>query len=161
MQRIAFVSAELTRAGAAVIAAPIAPYEHSRELARETIIQSGGAGGNFFVVYVATPLEHCEKTDRKGVYAKARRGEIQGFTGIDDVYEIPEHPDLTVDLTAQSVPEIVHSKCKTPSIGRLIDDLIGRYCLASRNQWIVVKIFAIQHLHRIDTITCAQVRGHR
>jgi sulfate adenylyltransferase len=110
MQRIAFVAAELTRAGAAVIAAPIAPYERSRELARETVIQSGGAGGNFFLIHVATPLEHCEKTDRKGVYARARRGEIQGFTGVDDVYEIPEHPNLRVDVTTQSVPEIVHSK---------------------------------------------------
>ena len=110
IQRIAFVAAELTRAGAAVIAAPIAPHEHSREAARETVLQSGGAGGNFFLIYVATPLEHCEKTDRKGVYAKARRGEISGFTGVDDAYERPERPSLTVDVTKQSVPEIVHSK---------------------------------------------------
>jgi sulfate adenylyltransferase len=110
MQRIAFVSAELTRAGAAVIAAPIAPHERSRELARETILHSGGAGGNFFLIYVATPLEHCEKTDRKGIYASARRGEIQGFAGVDDVYEVPERSDLTVDVTTQSVPEIVHSE---------------------------------------------------
>lgn len=110
MQRIAFVAAELTRAGAAVIAAPIAPYEDSREAARETILQSGGAGGNFFLVHVATPLEHCEKTDRKGMYAQARRGEIKGFTGVDDVYETPKRPDLTVDVTKQSVAEIVHSK---------------------------------------------------
>jgi sulfate adenylyltransferase len=80
--RIAFVAAELTRAGAAVVAAPIAPYESVRKAAKETILQSGGAGANFFLIYVATPLEHCEKTDRKGNYAKARRGEIQGFTGI-------------------------------------------------------------------------------
>jgi sulfate adenylyltransferase len=45
-------------------------------------MQSGGAGANFFLIHVATPLEHCEKTDRKGNYAKARRGEIKGFTGI-------------------------------------------------------------------------------
>jgi sulfate adenylyltransferase len=109
IQRIAFVSAELARAGAAVIAAPIAPYERSRNTARDTIQQTGGAGGNFFLIYVATPLEYCEKTDRKGNYAKARRGEIKGFTGIDDVYEPPSKPDLTVDVTQQTIPEIVHS----------------------------------------------------
>jgi len=61
------------------------------------------------LIHVATPLEYCEKTDRKGVYAKARRGEIQGFTGVDEVYETPERADLTVDAATQSVPEIVHS----------------------------------------------------
>ncbi|RDB25488.1 Sulfate adenylyltransferase [Hypsizygus marmoreus] len=108
-QRIAFVAAELTRAGAAVIAAPIAPHERSRDAAREIVLHSGGAGGNFFLIHVATSLEYCEKTDRRGIYAKARRGEIKGFTGVDDVYETPERADLTVDVTKQSIPEIVHS----------------------------------------------------
>jgi len=107
--RIAFVAAELTRAGAAVIAAPIAPYEAARNAARDVVMHSGGAGANFFLIHVATPLEHCEKTDRKGNYAKARRGEIKGFTGIDDVYEVPSKADVTVDITQQTVPEIVHS----------------------------------------------------
>ena len=49
-------------------------------------------------------------TDRKGIYAKARKGEIKGFTGVDDVYEAPKKADLTVDVTTQSVPEIVHSE---------------------------------------------------
>jgi len=109
IQRIAFVASELSRAGAAVIAAPIAPYEHSRVAAREHILSSAGSGANFFLIYVASPLEHAEKTDRKGVYAKARRGEIKGFTGIDDVYEPPKKADLTVDVTQQTIPEIVHS----------------------------------------------------
>ncbi|TDL25887.1 ATP-sulfurylase [Rickenella mellea] len=109
IQRIAFVSAELSRAGAAVIAAPLAPYEHSREAARETVLQFGGAGGNFFLIHVATPLAHCEATDRKGQYGKARRGEIKGFTGVDDPYEEPEHAEIIVDVTKQTVPEIVHS----------------------------------------------------
>jgi sulfate adenylyltransferase len=109
LQRIAFVAAELARAGAAVIASPLAPHESSRAAARETILQSGGAGGNFFLVHVATPLEHCEKTDRRGVYARARSGEIKNFTGVSDSYEAPERPDLVVDVTKQSVPEIVHS----------------------------------------------------
>ncbi|PVG00337.1 putative sulfate adenylyltransferase [Serendipita vermifera] len=109
ISRIAFVAAELTRAGAAVIATPTAPYERARKTARDIVQQSGGAGGNFFLIHVATPLEYCEKTDRKGVYARARRGEIKGFTGIDDVYETPEKADLTVDITKQTVPEVVHS----------------------------------------------------
>jgi sulfate adenylyltransferase len=79
-------------------------------VARETVLQSGGASGNFFVIHVATPLQYCEKTDRKGVYTKARSGEIKGFTGVDDVYEVPKRADLTVDVTTQSVPEIVHSE---------------------------------------------------
>lgn len=82
IQRIAFVTAELTRAGAAVIAAPTAPYERSRKAARETVMQNGGSGANFFLIHVATPLAACEKTDRRGFYARARRGELKGFTGI-------------------------------------------------------------------------------
>ncbi|PBK58878.1 ATP-sulfurylase [Armillaria solidipes] len=108
-ERIAFVAAELARAGAAVVAAPIAPQERTRQAVKDTIIHSGGAGGNFFLIHVATPLEHCEKTDRRGVYARARRGEIVGFPGVDQEYETPSGADLTVDVVSQSVPEIVHS----------------------------------------------------
>lgn len=104
VQRIAFVAGELTRAGAAVIAAPIAPFEESRQRARETVT----ASGSFFLVHVATPLEYCEKTDKRGVYAKARRGEIKGFTGVDDIYETPKAVDLTVNVEQQSVRSIVH-----------------------------------------------------
>ncbi|EAL92915.1 Sulfate adenylyltransferase [Aspergillus fumigatus] len=105
IQRIAFVAGELTRAGAAVIASPIAPYEESRNAARDAVTQ---AGGNFFLVHVATPLEYCEKTDKRGIYAKARRGEIKGFTGVDDPYETPSKADLTVDVSKQTVRSIVH-----------------------------------------------------
>ncbi|KAJ3973710.1 hypothetical protein EV361DRAFT_39200 [Lentinula raphanica] len=108
-QRIAFVSAELARSGAAVIAAPIAPLESTRQSVKDTIIHSGGAGGNFFLIHVATPLEHCEKSDRKGIYARARKGDIQGFVGVDAAYEKPENADLVVDVTTQSIPGIVHS----------------------------------------------------
>ncbi|KAF3397489.1 Sulfate adenylyltransferase [Talaromyces pinophilus] len=104
IQRIAFVAAELTKAGAAVIAAPIAPYESSRKVAKDTI----SAVGTFILVHVATPLEYCEKTDKRGIYAKARRGEIKGFTGVDDPYEAPAKADLVVDVEKQSVRSIVH-----------------------------------------------------
>ena len=104
IQRIAFIAAELTKAGAAVIAAPIAPFEESREQARETVAQYG----SFYLVHVATSLEYSEKTDKRGVYAKARNGEIKGFTGVDDPYEIPKKADITVDLEKTSVRSAVH-----------------------------------------------------
>ncbi|KAI9893052.1 MAG: Sulfate adenylyltransferase [Vezdaea aestivalis] len=102
--RIAFVASELTRAGAAVIAAPIAPFDGARKAAKELVSKSG----EFFLVHIDTPLEWCEKTDKRGIYAKARRGEIQGFTGVDDPYEKPEKPDLRVDLSTSEVREVVH-----------------------------------------------------
>ncbi|OAQ86313.1 sulfate adenylyltransferase [Purpureocillium lilacinum] len=104
ISRIAFVASELTKAGAAVIAAPIAPFEAARQQARELVEKSGP----FFLVHVATPLEYCEKNDRRGIYKKARAGEIKGFTGVDDPYENPAKADLVVDLEKQNVRSIVH-----------------------------------------------------
>ncbi|KAI1474663.1 hypothetical protein K445DRAFT_320686 [Daldinia sp. EC12] len=102
--RIAFVAGELTRSGAAVIAAPIAPFDKDRAAAREAVEKYG----DFYLVHVATPLEYCEKTDKRGIYAKARAGEIKGFTGVDDPYEAPSKPDLVVDCEKQTVRSIVH-----------------------------------------------------
>lgn len=104
ISRIAFVAAELTKAGAAVIAAPIAPFESARKAAKELVSQYG----SFFLIHVATSLEYAEKTDKRGVYARARRGSVKGFTGVDDPYEVPQKPDLKVDIECQSVREIVH-----------------------------------------------------
>ncbi|WOO82298.1 Sulfate adenylyltransferase [Vanrija pseudolonga] len=97
--RIGFVASELTKAGAAVIAAPTAAYERSRKAIRDAVT---GPGGNFFLVHVATPLEHCQKADRRGLYKRARTGEL-------DDYEAPTNADFTCDLRTDSVPEIVHS----------------------------------------------------
>ncbi|KAI1493196.1 putative sulfate adenylyltransferase [Biscogniauxia mediterranea] len=102
--RIAFVAAELTRSGAAVIAAPIAPFDNDRFSAKEAVEKYG----DFYLVHVATPLEYCEKTDKRGVYARARAGEFKGFTGVDDPYEPPSKPDLVVDCEKQTVRSIVH-----------------------------------------------------
>ncbi|ORZ09622.1 sulfate adenylyltransferase [Absidia repens] len=102
--RQAFVAGELTRAGAAAIVAPIAPYDAARKQARKTIEKSGG----FYLVHVATPLEECIKRDRDSVYEKAKKGEIKEFTGINDPYEVPEDADLVVDVTKQSVSQAVH-----------------------------------------------------
>merc|ERR1712230_277570 len=94
-----FVAAELTKAGAAVIAAPIAPFDEARKDARDTVERFG----SFFLVHVATPLEYCEKTDKRGVYARARRNSIKNFTGVNDPYEAPGDADLTVDCSKQTV----------------------------------------------------------
>jgi sulfate adenylyltransferase len=102
--RIAFVAAELTKAGAAAIAAPIAPFQQSRQAAKDTVEKYG----SFFLVHVATPLEYAEKTDRRGIYAAARAGEIKGFTGVDDPYEAPEKADLVVDVSKTNVRTAVH-----------------------------------------------------
>ncbi|CAG8560856.1 17433_t:CDS:2, partial [Racocetra fulgida] len=102
--RIGFVSSELTKAGAAVIAAPIAPYAEARNHARSLVEAYGG----FYLIHVNTPLEYCIKTDRKGIYKKAQSGEIKGFTGVDDPYEKPTDADIVVDPSKQSVSEICH-----------------------------------------------------
>ncbi|KAJ2516172.1 Sulfate adenylyltransferase [Coemansia sp. RSA 1939] len=102
--RIGFVAAELTRAGAACIAAPIAPFAAARDSVRQQVAKSGG----FYLVHVATPLETCIANDRAGVYRRAIAGEIKGFTGIDDVYEAPESPDLVADITKAPISQIVH-----------------------------------------------------
>lgn len=98
--RIGFVASEITKNGGVAICAPIAPYDATRREVREMISQYGG----FILVYVATPLEVCEKRDRKGLYAKARAGLIKGFTGIDDPYEPPEDAEIVID-TSQLSPE--------------------------------------------------------
>ena len=139
------MAAELARSGAAVISSSIAPYERSRAAARDHIVHTAGSGGNVFTIHVATPLEHCEATDRKGRYAAAHRGEIKGFTGVDDVYEVPERADLTVDVTKQSVPEIVHSKYPFVTLQHGINLrvsenslLLFRYCSFVRNEFVAL-----------------------
>ncbi len=99
--RIGFVAAEVTKNGGVAICAPIAPYRATRRMVRETI----EAGGGFIEVYVSTPVELCERRDRKGLYAKARAGVIQGVTGIDDPYEEPENPEVVIDTETLS-PEL-------------------------------------------------------
>jgi len=95
VRRIGFVAGEITKNRGIAICAPIAPYESTRFETRKTIEEYGG----FFEIHVATPIEVCEKRDRKGMYAKARAGLIKGFTGVDDPYEIPETPELRIDTT--------------------------------------------------------------
>lgn len=95
IQRIGFVANEITKNRGIAICAPIAPYEAVRRQIRELISEHGA----FIEVYVATALEVCESRDRKGLYAKARAGLIRDFTGIDDPYEAPAHPEVELDTT--------------------------------------------------------------
>ncbi len=99
--RIGYVAAEITKNGGVAICAPIAPYSKTRKEVRSMIEDVGG----FVEVYVNTPLEECEKRDRKGLYAMARAGKIKGFTGIDDPYEEPENPEMIID-TLEMSPEL-------------------------------------------------------
>ena len=90
--RIGFVAGEITRHGGAVICAAISPYRATRNEARKMV------GENRFIeVFVDTPIEVCEARDVKGLYARARRGQITGFTGVDDPYEAPVKPEIRLD----------------------------------------------------------------
>ncbi len=100
IRRIGYVASEITKNGGIAICAPIAPYDSVRQQVRELIQPYGG----FILVHIATSLEVCESRDRKGLYAKARAGIIQQFTGISDVYETPEDAEVSID-TADLTPE--------------------------------------------------------
>ena len=95
VRRIGFVASEITKNRGIAICAPIAPYTNTRREIRHSIEANGG----FFEIHIATPIEECEKRDRKGMYAKAKAGLIKGFTGVDDPYEVPEFPELRIDTT--------------------------------------------------------------
>ena len=99
--RIGFVASEITKNGGVAICAPIAPYAATRRRVRAMIEAVGG----FVEIHVATPLEVCEARDRKGLYARARAGLIESFTGISDPYEAPEQPELRLDTTDTSPDE--------------------------------------------------------
>lgn len=98
--RIGFVASEIVRHGGVVICAAVSPYSAARNEVRQMM-----SGGTFVEIFVDTPLEVCEQRDTKGMYAKARRGEITGFTGIDDPYEVPENAEVTLDSVAFGIEE--------------------------------------------------------
>ncbi|MCB1902928.1 MAG: adenylyl-sulfate kinase, partial [Gammaproteobacteria bacterium] len=107
IRRIGFVASEITKNGGVAICAPIAPYRETRRAVRELIEEHGA----FIEIHVATPLEVCEARDRKGLYAKARKGIIPDFTGVSDPYDIPVCPELRLDTSslspAQAVQEVL------------------------------------------------------
>lgn len=106
VSRIGFVAAEIARHGGVAICSPIAPFADTRDAVRRMVAE---AGGEFVLVHVATPLAECERRDRKGLYARARRGEIADFTGISSPYEEPADADLTLDTTGREIPVLVRS----------------------------------------------------
>ena len=100
VKRIGFVSHLLTKYGVFVIVAAVSPYREARDWCRRQI-------GSFVEVFVETPVAVCEERDVKGLYRKARAGEIQGFTGVDDAYEEPLRPEVKVQTTVENVDESV------------------------------------------------------
>lgn len=97
-RRMAFLASRLEHHGVVVVAAFVSPYRESRAYARSL-------ARRFIEVHVATPLEECERRDVKGLYARARKGELRQFSGIDDPYEPPVNAELTIDTSEVSVGE--------------------------------------------------------
>jgi len=106
IRRIGWVCRLLSRNGAVAISAAISPYKAIRDEVRDM-------HDRFVEVYVNTPLEVAEKRDVKGLYKKARAGEIKGFTGIDDPYEAPENPEIVIETDNESVEESTNKIIRT------------------------------------------------
>jgi adenylylsulfate kinase len=100
LRRTGYMASRLAAHGVTVVASFVSPYRASREFIRRLC-------PGFLEIFVATPLDECERRDVKGLYARARRGEISNFTGIDDPYEPPEHPELMLDTRALTVDQCV------------------------------------------------------
>ncbi len=105
IRRVGYLASRLQAHGVFVIGSFISPYKESREFVRNLC-------EDFVEIYISTPLEECERRDVKGLYEKAREGEITQFTGIDDPYETPENPELEIDTTNISVDEAVEMVIK-------------------------------------------------
>ncbi len=100
IKRVGYLASRLQAHGVFVIGSFISPYKESRDFVRNLC-------EDFVEIYISTPLEECERRDVKGLYEKARNGEITQFTGIDDPYEAPENPELEIDTTDISVDDAV------------------------------------------------------
>ena len=98
--RIGFVASEITRHNGVALCAAISPYRATRNEVRKMV-----GGDKFIEVFVDTPIEVCEGRDVKGLYAKARRGQFTGFTGVDDPYEAPIDPEITLDTVKNNPAE--------------------------------------------------------
>lgn len=100
IRRVGFLAGLLEKHGVFVVVSLVSPYEDARAFARDL-------AKRFIEVYLSTPLETCEKRDPKGMYAKARKGLISHFTGVDDPYEPPTRPEVTIDTARVSAPDAV------------------------------------------------------
>jgi sulfate adenylyltransferase len=112
IRRIGFVAAEIVRHGGLVLCAAVSPYRATRDESRALV-----GADRFIEVFVDTPIDVCESRDSKGLYAKARRGELKGFTGIDDPYEPPAVPEVTLDTVGHSAAD---------NAGRILEELRAR-----------------------------------
>ncbi|HMM40686.1 MAG TPA: bifunctional sulfate adenylyltransferase/adenylylsulfate kinase, partial [Thermomicrobiales bacterium] len=121
IRRIGFVAAEIVRHGGVVIGAAISPYRATRDEVREMV-----GADRFIEVFVDTPLEVCESRDSKGLYAKARRGEISDFTGINDPYEPPVTPEITLDTVTSSPEE---------NAARIVEYLVAQGFVRPDERW--------------------------
>ena len=122
IERIGWVASRLARAGAAVVVSAISPYGEARRRAR-TLVEEHAP---FVLVHVATSLAECERRDPKGLYAKAHAGEISGFTGVDDPYEIPDDAELrlhTEGFTPEESAGVVLAKLE--ELGLLADEVVA------------------------------------
>jgi bifunctional enzyme CysN/CysC len=123
IRRVAEVSKLMVDAGLIVLVSFISPFRSERRLARE-LMQTG----EFFEVFVDTPLEEAEKRDPKGLYKKARRGELQNFTGIDSPYEAPEHAEIhlrTALYSPEAAAEEIMNKLREAGMLYPADELSG------------------------------------
>ena len=111
VRRVGFLASRLERHGVTVIASLVSPYRESRDFVRSLCER-------FVEIHVSTPLTECERRDPKGLYRRARAGEIAQFTGIDDPYERPESPELTIDARALAVDD---------AAGRVVDHLVNPF----------------------------------
>lgn len=100
IKRVGYLASRLQAHGVFVIGSFISPYKESRDFVRNLC-------EDFIEIYISTPLEECERRDVKGLYEKARSGEIKQFTGIDDPYEEPENPELEIDTTNITIDKAV------------------------------------------------------
>lgn len=100
IKRVGFMASKLEKHGVIVIASFISPYKEARQFVRDLC-------NNFIEVYVSASLSECERRDVKGLYKKAKAGEIKNFTGIDDAYEAPDNPDIFVNTDKETVDESV------------------------------------------------------
>ncbi|RKY48414.1 MAG: adenylyl-sulfate kinase [Candidatus Neomarinimicrobiota bacterium] len=100
IKRMGFMASLLEKHGVTVVCTFVSPYRDTRNLVRKMC-------RNFIEIYISTPLEECARRDVKGLYAKAKAGHISHFTGLDDPYEPPENPEISIDTTHLSVEEAV------------------------------------------------------
>jgi sulfate adenylyltransferase len=104
IRRISYVASLVVKHQGIAICSPIAPYENVRQYSRKIISEVG----HFVQIYVSTSIETCEKRDPKGLYQKARAGEVKHFTGVDDPYEVPSNSELEIDTSKASIQECVN-----------------------------------------------------